>query len=337
MIGKYTVRVENSFLRYDFEIKRNITVIRGDSATGKTTLIEMIDSYNKFGNDSGIKVNCSKKCVVLSGQNWKRDLELIGDSIVFIDEFNRFTSTTDFANAIKGTDNYYVIVSRQKLSNLPYSVHEIYGIRNSGKYNHLEKMFTENEFYQIYEDGFLKEIVPDLVVVEDSNSGFEFYKTVCDKYGIKCCSSYGKSNIIKKIKDFQSINILIVVDGAAFGSEILEVMHYIKTINSQAYLFCPESFEYLILSSKLFNNNRSIANKLNKTFMYADSCIYFSWEQFYTHLLVDVTDNTVAKYRKTKLNLFYLSNRNIQIILDAIPYNLKFVKRNKNISKMSLF
>ena len=32
--------VENKKIRYDFEVKRNITIIKGDSATGKTTLAD---------------------------------------------------------------------------------------------------------------------------------------------------------------------------------------------------------------------------------------------------------------------------------------------------------
>ncbi len=39
----------------------------------------------------------------------------------------------EFAEAVKGSDNYYVLITREKLSNLPYSITEIYGIRTSGK------------------------------------------------------------------------------------------------------------------------------------------------------------------------------------------------------------
>lgn len=44
MKGKYYITVQNKKLRYELEVKRNITIIRGDSATGKTTLIEMLES-----------------------------------------------------------------------------------------------------------------------------------------------------------------------------------------------------------------------------------------------------------------------------------------------------
>lgn len=55
MRGKHRVIVKNNKLHYEFEIKRNITIIQGDSATGKTTLIEMINQYQNLGTSSGIE------------------------------------------------------------------------------------------------------------------------------------------------------------------------------------------------------------------------------------------------------------------------------------------
>ena len=51
MKGRYRVVVSSRRLRYDFELKRNLTIVRGDSATGKTTLVEMIQEY--ISNPSG--------------------------------------------------------------------------------------------------------------------------------------------------------------------------------------------------------------------------------------------------------------------------------------------
>lgn len=52
MKGKITITVRNDRTKFEFTLRRNITVIRGDSATGKKTLIEMIDDYNRLGNES---------------------------------------------------------------------------------------------------------------------------------------------------------------------------------------------------------------------------------------------------------------------------------------------
>ena len=71
MKGKHKIIVQNNRLHYEFEIKRNITVIQGDSATGKTTLINMLRQAENLGISSGIDVACDVPCRVLEGPNWK--------------------------------------------------------------------------------------------------------------------------------------------------------------------------------------------------------------------------------------------------------------------------
>lgn len=148
MKGSYRIVVQNSAIRYDFVIRRNITVVKGDSATGKTTLVEMIREYYEAGAASGIELNCDKICMPLSGRDWKTLLETARERIIFIDEGNDFVLSDDFAEAVRGSDNYFVIITREGLPNLPYSIEEIYGIRESGKYASLKQ--TYNEFYRIY-------------------------------------------------------------------------------------------------------------------------------------------------------------------------------------------
>ena len=69
MTGSYEITVKNRRIQYKFTINRNITVLKGDSATGKTTLIEMISAYQRAGENSGIQLACKKKCVVLDELN----------------------------------------------------------------------------------------------------------------------------------------------------------------------------------------------------------------------------------------------------------------------------
>ena len=149
MKGSYQISVQNNKVKYEFTIRRNITLIQGDSASGKTTLVDLIREHQLEGDSSGINLSCKKKCAVLEGQDWQQNLTLLKDSIIFIDEGNSFISSKDFASAIKNTDNYYVLVTREGLENLPYSVNEIYGIHTSGKYADLKQVY--HEFYHIYD------------------------------------------------------------------------------------------------------------------------------------------------------------------------------------------
>ena len=113
--GSYDVVVNSRRLQYKFTIRRNVTIIRGQSATGKTTLVDMIRDCNENGIDSGVTISCTRNCVVLSGRNWQRDIADLENSIVFIDEGHSFVLSQDFARAIRRSSNYYVIVTRERI------------------------------------------------------------------------------------------------------------------------------------------------------------------------------------------------------------------------------
>lgn len=157
MKGTYRIVVSTKRLKYDFKLRRNLTIIQGDSATGKTTLIDMIRDFVNNPSGTPVELICDKKCYVLEGTLWKEQLAVISDSFVFIDEGNEFIKSTDFAHEIQQTDNYYVIVTRESLPALPYSVEEIYGIRTSGKYGTLKQSY--HEFYRLYGENTYETVV----------------------------------------------------------------------------------------------------------------------------------------------------------------------------------
>ena len=306
MKGMHRVIVQNKRIHYDFVIRRNITVIQGDSATGKTTLIDMIREYYENGAASGVELICDKECAVLEGRTWAAQLSAIIDSIVFIDEGNLFVRETDFAAAIQKTDNYYVIVTREGIPTLPYSVEEIYGVRNSGKYGTLKK--TYNEFYHLYQVTDIRTSVrPEKIIAEDSNSGFQFFHGICSGGNTDCVSAKGKSNIFPLIIDNQNENILIIADGAAFGSEMEKIVQYMKD-HSNVKLYLPESFEWMILKSGIIED-REIKKILMKPEDQIESREYFSWERFFTAFLIRSTQDSYLKYSKKNLNPAYLQKK----------------------------
>ena len=52
MKGKHSIVVRNRRVQFALELERNITVIRGDSATGKTTMLGMLRDYEELGAQS---------------------------------------------------------------------------------------------------------------------------------------------------------------------------------------------------------------------------------------------------------------------------------------------
>jgi len=315
MKGIHKITVTNSKVKYEFSIKRNITIIRGDSATGKTTLVEMINEYYESGEQSGITLNCDKECRVLAGRDWKIILPTINDSIVFVDEDNDFLSSTEFAKAVKNSDNYYVLITREGLPNLPISVDEIYGIRTSGKYAGIKKVY--NELYHIYGNYNFDEIIkPDKVIVEDSNSGFEFFEHCSKNKNYSVVSASGKSTIFSLAKKEKEQLTLIIADGAAFGSEIDRIIK-LQSVNKNIKLFLPESFEWLILSANILKDN-NVKTIVDNPSEYIESKEYMSWERFFTQLLIDVSKGTYLQYSKNHINESYLSESILNKILQVI-------------------
>lgn len=313
MKGKYHIIVQNSRVKFEFDIKRNITIVRGDSATGKTTLVSLIDTYDRLGADSGVEVSCSRRCLTVNNSNWESVLNSVSECIVFIDEENTIIKSDDFARKIKDTDNYYVIITRENLPNLPYSVEEIYGIHTSGRYADMRR--TYNSFYQLYtvnERSDAEKV--ETVIVEDSNSGYDFFKgVIADE--INCISAGGKTKIKRTVMDNTGKPLLVIADGAAFGSEMGELFLYMQK-HPEVSLYLPESFEWLILKSGLIDGNR-IVDILQHTEEFLESSEYFSWERFYTKLLISETEGTYLQYSKQKLNDVYLNPNEKEAVLKA--------------------
>lgn len=302
MKGIHKVVVGTKYLKYEFELRRNLTIIRGDSATGKTTLVDMIRTHMNDGESGPVTLNCDKGCYVVEGNLWKGQLDNIQDSIVFIDEGNEFVKTKDFAGAIQQTDNYYVIVTREGLPALPYSVEEVYGIRTSGKYGALKQSYRS--FYRIYPDSTTENIKPEKILTEDSNSGYQFFDAVCAEHQMQCDTANGKSNVFSYLKAHRNEKILVIADGAAFGPEMDRVLQLVQTRENLA-LYLPESFEWLVLSSGILKDTE-IAQILQTPSGYIDSKEYFSWERYFTALLIEKASGTYLNYTKKTLNEAYL-------------------------------
>lgn len=329
MKGSYRIRVSNQKLHYDFVINRNITVIRGDSATGKTTLVEMIREYYENGRDSGIELSCPIACGVLEGRNWNVQLTAFRNSILFIDEGNRFVTSKEFAESVQKSDNYFVIIARESLPMLPYSVEEIYGIRNSGKYGGLKR--TYNEMYHIFgKETWKVPVYPSIIITEDSNSGYQFFDRALSSTGIRCMSANGKSNLFSVVSRQGEGTILVIADGAAIGSEMERLYQMLKW-KPDVHLFLPESFEWVILKSGVISN-REIAEILKNPSEYIDSQKYFSWERFFTDLIVKSTQGTYLAYKKRELNAAYLNENVADKILSSIE-NIEFHHKKDEINE----
>ena len=316
MKGTYTIRVRSNRIVFSLEIQRNITIIRGDSATGKTTFIEMLQNYERLGKQSGVTVQSEKECHVLTDFDWEDRLPRIRNSIVFVDEGNKFVTSSAFAKAITGSDNYYVLVTRENLYQLPYSVDAVLKLKTTtSKFN---KTYVKSYPHYEYLESPTNQLQRiDSILTEDSNSGHEMFTEIARRYEMECESADGKSNIMRKLMQAGASRVLVVADGAAFGAEMEKVYSFHKLYPERVTLYLPESFEWLILKSGILGE-RTPDDILANPSQFIDSCAYFSWEQFFTQLLRELTNGTYMQYNKHHLNAFYLQSSNVEKILTAM-------------------
>jgi len=320
MKGSYHFRVKSKKVLFEFTIRRNITVIKGDSATGKTTLLHMLYEYLRVGRESGYQVSSDAHYYVYLrqevGRDWVEALGALTDTVIFIEENNRFVFTKEFAEFVKKSGNYFVLVNRSPLKMLPYSIHEVYQIITEGRrtdikesYHCLKELYSN---YPIIDNNKMQSIL-----TEDSNSGFQFFAGAFRNRNV--ASMGGNGNVISSIQKISSGDVLVVVDGAAFGAMVEVCMEYSEAQHNQRIsIWMPESFEYLILASGLIQATE-LGRILDNTSDYVEAKEYESWEQYFTQLLVSLTKGEVNEYSKTVLNEYYLQEKNRNKIIEDFP------------------
>lgn len=302
MKGRYLLKIRNSKLAYELVLNSNITVLSGNSATGKTTLYDMVSELGK--SNGSIHCNMSDKVVALSDA-----LFLLGGSdtlskyyngkIIIVDEGFGFYNDLDFVKFVNMGTNYFILITRQPLDLLDYSVMSIM------KLVPITGRIVKNISVPMYIDERVKPYLPEIIITEDSNSGNKFFSSL---FNIPVVSANGKDNIINTIEGLitKYTKICVIADGAAFGNVANRLMNDREILNSLSVI-CPESFEYILLSCPTLS--RYLNDELVSTEDYCEYTKCLTWEQYFTSLLknVMISNYDHIRYSKSKLGSFFMS------------------------------
>lgn len=300
MNGIVQISVRTRRVAYELELRHNITVIQGDSGSGKSVLCDLISrKSNRQGSVITLAVTKNYACRHLTNEMCEDGaLTRIKNSIVFLDEDCDFIYSNDFAQQILGSSNYFVLITRhiKRLSKLSIHVNALCKLVYLNGINHLEIEYhlAEDKTY-LCGDIF----APDELITEDSNSGYKFFKLIA---GDKCKSAKGRSKFVSQATDLFNIKqkYLIIADGGAFGGDINQVVYTISRLNLPNFAFyLPDSFEEVLLHSLIFKNKSEIVSRLQEPWNYIDYSKCISFEQFYTDLLISSASAMDFVYSKT--------------------------------------
>ncbi|MDE6945906.1 MAG: hypothetical protein K2P14_01850 [Anaeroplasmataceae bacterium] len=327
MKGKHRVEVKFSNLHYVLELKRKYTIILGDTGSGKTSLYSLLVEKLRL-NSRLVKIHSD---VNIGLGNNLYDVKEHGNDygVMFLEEGNYLTSK-EMDTFTRSSSSYFVIFSRYPLKNLSYSINEIYVIDEvySGK----KRRKYLKPYYDLSSSLTFR---PDIIVTEDKKSGNIFFSKTQTK-DTQVLSACGKDNVLTFVRKLMSDkdNILVVADGAACGGnsdEFQSLIDYASMYNKKLAIFTPESFEFILLSSSIFDD-ADIRDKLERTYLYADSLEFLTWERYYTWLIKQlIRENGYLDigmgYKKSKLPKYFIINSDCvyDVIRKLIPTERKFL------------
>lgn len=294
-----TLEIKGKRINYLLEIQDRITIIRGDSATGKTTMVKII-SQQLRGINNGFEINTSFYLKEVLVDNIALP-DLNYNNLYILDE-GTLEASNQFANFVNKSRSHFIIISRDRLPNVLYSFESIYEFYNDNGITKLKRKYEE------LNDQHINKLKLNKLITEDSNSGYQFYNKFRN---INVITSKSNSKISKMIKDMD--NIIVVFDSIAIGPYIENI--YSISRNKNIYFLYPESFEWLLLESEIFRQ-KDIED--SRDYMIY---VYITDKEYYNKLLIEVSskfDNGSIKYNEHELNSWYLEDNRFNKVISKL-------------------
>lgn len=305
------IKVSSKLINYNLEFEDKVNIIRGDSATGKSTLVRFLD--NEESNHATIESNY--ELFHLTSKMLEKNIQLDDKTVYLMDESDGVKNQIVIDTINKNKYKFILIIRDVELENLSYGIDQIYEIYNSGKYNLNRRIYNDNLNKERLDLINLKNL--NTIITENSGSGYQFYNNYKN---FKTNSSNGNSNISNMIEN----NQIIVVDSIAFGPYIKQTIGLID--NKNIFIVSPRSFEWLILTSNIFRIKDNELNKKYELEKYSNNK-----EKYYEKCLKEESSKINIKYSKSNLNKKFLEETQFDKINNRIEelFGIDINKLNK--------
>lgn len=289
-------------VEYNVHLRNKYTILLGNGASGKTAfrdfMLETTSIQSVYDEDSNLESDFDRIVVVDSDLDLEVALGL-DNTLCIIDEDFSY-SVRKHLEGIRKSNNFFLIISREVQINLSYGIYDVIEFRTerlgNGKYRTFSCPYAE----------FTQSVIdPDLCIIEDSSSGYNFYKNTLN---VKCVSAKFKTRVPKLVSKNLNKTLLVIIDEVGFGYEFYII--YRKLLESDintVYFWCPYSFEYILLNSGLF---QKFNNNIDNPYSSCDFSRYSTVEVFIEKYLTSVLKDIGYEYSKSS-NVFNIKGMSI--------------------------
>lgn len=122
MTGVQHVKVSGAGTVYDLELKEKVTLIGGDSNSGRSLLCKLISEYEyakQIKQASSVVVKADFECDAVDEIKGIYDIDKVTNHIVFITEkCVVYTHWEELIKRVNISDNYFVIITRDPIGDV---------------------------------------------------------------------------------------------------------------------------------------------------------------------------------------------------------------------------
>jgi hypothetical protein len=236
---------------YHFKIHEKISILTGDSGTGKTRVAQSVSDQSKSLLGSRLEIACSEKglkCTLLKDYRNEHSLDLQeflkNKYVIFVDGNNSFLNYSNVNELIENSPSYFVIIKRH-LNKVKVSYKTAYA---------LEVSETRHEAVNLVDFDKDAYAEPDKILVEGTKGSFSFFTKVFKHCSAEIISFGDKSNAANAIQACKGRKVLVIFDGCGIGQTLL--MNHKLLMQDNVQCFVEDSPEWRCLTSKL-DLNRS--------------------------------------------------------------------------------
>ena len=245
-----TVNARCADTKYKLLIREKVTVIRGQSGTGKTRLIDII--RNTVPGNPTYQVDVSHRLFISApsaSDLLRNSVESWKDTLVFIDERIVDSLGDYFCSLVRESENYWVIISRNDdiLRTIPFSMFEAYEFVKTNNVIVNKQIFSCDS--RTFGGKFAVNTVTGFIT-EDSVSGWHFFNKALPKAVVKDSASSNTKVVSTVVKHLgSSACILVLFDACAFGPFLGDLLsldsNTLRNIRNMGDKSYSELVEYL--------------------------------------------------------------------------------------------